>query len=411
MMTTMIERCAMVDVHKRMVMVTVRVPGAHGERQAHTQRFDTTTAGLLTLRDWLESWRVTHVAMESTGDYWKPVYYLLEGHVQLLLVNAQHLTQVPGKKTDVSDSAWGAQLLECGLLRSSLVPPPPIRELRDLPRYRKQTIRDRNREVNRLQRVLEDAGIKLASVASDVMGASGRAIIQALVAGTTDAAVLADLAQGKLRKKLPALRAALQGRFRTHHAFLLTQILSKLETLEAIIADCSAQLEAQLAPFQDVLTPLMTIPGVKRRTAEVVIAETGADMSRFPTAAHLASWAAVCPGQDESAGKRRSGRTRHKNGYLRTALIEAASAAARTNGSALQARYRRIKARRGHQKAIVAIAHQLLTIAYAVMANHVPYTELGPDYFDQHQRDRAIRRHIRQLEQLGYRVQLEKTAA
>ncbi len=409
-MTTILERCAGLDVHKATVVATVRTPSATGERQATTHTFDTTTPGLLTLRDWLASWGVTHVAMESTGDYWKPVYYLLEDGFTVLLVNAQHLKQVPGKKSDVRDSAWIAQLLECGLLRSSFVPPPPIRELRDLTRYRKQTIRDRSREVNRLQRVLEDANIKLSSVASDVMGVSGRSMLAALMQGTTDPAVLADLAQGKLRKKLPALRAALQGRFRAHHAFLLTQILSKLDTLDAIIADCSMQLEAQLAPFRTALTQLMTIPGVKRRTAEVLIAETGADMSRFPSAAHLCSWAALCPGQHESAGKRQSGRTRHGNPYLRTALIEAASAAARTKGSALQARYRRIRARRGHKRAVVAVAHQLLTITYHVLAAVVPYTEFGADYFDQRFRERAVRRHVRHLEQLGYHVRLEAAA-
>jgi transposase len=409
-MNPMIERCAGLDVHKATVVATVRTPGADGGREATTATFATTTPGLLALRDWLESFRVTHVAMESTGDYWKPVYYLLEDHFTLSLVNAQHLKQVPGKKSDVSDSAWSAQLLECGLLRRSFVPPAPIRELRDLTRYRKQTIRDRSREVNRLQRVLEDAGVKLSSVASDVMGASGRAMLDALVQGTTDATILAELAQGKLRKKLPALRAALQGRFRSHHAFLLTQILAKVETLEAIIAECSAQIAAQLAPFAAALAQLMTIPGVKRRTAEVLLAETGGQMQAFPSAAHLCSWAALCPGHHESAGKRRTGRIRKGNPYLRAALIEAASAAARTKGSALQARYRRLKGRRGHHKAIVAVAHQLLTIAYFVLARHVPYTELGADYFDHHQRHRAIRRHVRHLEQLGYRVHLEAAA-
>lgn len=409
-MKALIERCAGLDVHKATVVATMRIPDANGEREVTTQTFATTTAGLLALCDWLEAAGVTDVALESTGDYWKPVYYVLEDHVRLLLVNAQHVKQVPGRKSDVTDSGWLAQLLECGLLRSSFVPPAPIRELRDLTRYRKQTIRDRNREVNRLQRVLEAAQIKLSSVASDVMGVSGRAMIAALIAGTTDPVVLADLAQGKLRKKLPALRAALHGRFGAHHAFLLTQILSKMETLEGIIGDCSTQIATQLAPFQEVLTQLMTIPGVKRRTAEVIVAETGADMGRFPTDAHLCSWAALCPGQHESAGKQRTGRTRHGNPYLRTALVEAASAAARTKGSALQARYRRIKARRGYQKAVVAVAHHLLTIAYHVMAQGVPYTELGADYFDRRQRDRVTRRYVRHLEQLGYRVHLETAA-
>jgi transposase len=402
-----LERVAGLDVHKTTVVASVRIPDGRGGRTMHTDTFAPTTPGLLVLRDWLSAWAVTHVAMESTGDYWKPVYYILEDQFTLLLVNAQHLRQVPGRKTDMRDSAWIGQLLECGLLRPSFVPPAPIRELRDLTRYRKQTIRDRSREVNRLQRLLEDAGLKLSSVASDVMGTSGRAMLQALLQGTTDAAVLADLAQGKLRAKLPALRDALQGYFRAHHAFLLGQILTKITLLEEVIEDCSREIEAQMRPFAAALTRLQTIPGVKRRTAEVLLAETGGDMSRFPSAAHLCSWAALCPGQHESAGRRRTGKTRNGNAALTTALIEAAQAAARTNGTALQARYRRLRGRRGHQRAIVGVAHQILKITYYILAGDCVYDELGPDYFDRHHRERAIRRHIRQLEQLGYRVTVE----
>jgi transposase len=409
-MLTLLDRVAGLDVHKATVVASVRVPDGHGGRATHTATFATTTPGVLALRDWLAEWAVTHAAMESTGDYWKPVYYVLEDHVTLLLVNAQHLTQVPGRKTDTRDSAWIAQLLECGLLRGSFVPPPPIRELRDLTRYRKETIRDRSREVNRLQRVLEDAGLKLTTVAADVMGVSGRAMLAALLEGTTDPATLADLAHGKLRRKLPALREALTGRFRAHHAFLLGQILTKITLLEDVIADLSQEIERHLSPFAAAAARLQTIPGVKQRTAEVLLAETGGDMRPFPSAAHLCSWAALCPGQHQSAGRTRTGKTRHGNAALRTALMEAAHAAARTNGTALQARYRRLKARRGHQRAILAVAHQILKITYYLLATEATYDELGPDYFDRRHTTRAIRRHVRQLEQLGYHVTLEAVA-
>ena len=410
-MTSILERCAGLDVHQAVVMATVRIPDGSGGRAVITETFASTTHSLLTLRDWLHAHGVTHVAMESTGVYWKPVYYVLEDGFTLLLVNAQHLKLVPGRKSDVRDSAWIAQLLECGLLRSSFVPPAPIRDLRELTRYRKHQTQDRTREVNRLHRVLEDAGIKLSSVATDVMGASGTAMLQALVAGTTDPNTLAELAQGKLRKKLPALREALTGRFRPAHAFLLGQILAKIDFLEETLATLSTQVEVLLAPFESSLARLMTIPGVKRRTAETIIAETGGDMSRFATDAHLCSWTGICPGQDESAGKRRSGKMRKGNPYLRTALIESGLAASRAAGTALQARYRRVKSHRGHKKAVVATGHQLLVIAYHILATENTYQELGPDYFDRRHRDRAIRRRIKQLEQLGYKVTLEEPAA
>ncbi len=410
-MTSILERCAGLDVHQAVVMATVRIPDGSGGRAVITETFATTTQSLLTLRDWLHAHGVTHVAMESTGVYWKPVYYVLEDGFTLLLVNAQHLKLVPGRKSDVRDSAWIAQLLECGLLRSSFVPPAPIRDLRELTRYRKHQTQDRTREVNRLHRVLEDAGIKLSSVATDVMGASGQAMLQALVAGTTDPHALAELAQGKLRKKLPALREALAGRFRPAHAFLLGQILAKIDFLEETLATLSTQIEVLLAPFEAGLTRLMTIPGVKRRTAETIIAETGGEMSRFATDAHLCSWTGICPGQDESAGKRRSGKVRKGNPYLRTALIESGLAASRAVGTALRARYLRVKSHRGHKKAVVATGHHLLVIAYYILAKETTYQELGADYFDRRHRERAIRRRIKQLEQLGYKVTLEEPAA
>ena len=394
------------DVHQATVVATVRVPGPDGGRDVETRTFATMTSDLLALRDWLQAHGVTHVAMESTGVYWRPIYYVLEDAFTLLLINMQHLKHVPGRKTDVKDSEWLAQLLEWGLLRSSLVPPPPLRELRDLTRYRKHQIAERTQEINRLHRMLQDAGVKLASVVSDVMGVSGRAMLEALVAGATDPDAVAELARGRLRQKLPLLRRALQGRFRRHHAVLVGHMLSKIEFLEEAIATLTAEIDERLAPFAAMLGRLDTIPGVDRRSATSILVETTGEMTHFPSAGHLCSWATVCPGQDESAGKRRSGRTRKGNRYLKTALIEAALGAIRAKGSALQARYFRVRRHRGHQKAVLAVAHQILEIAYYVMRDHVTYTELGADYFDRRNRERTKLRCLRQLELLGYRVTL-----
>lgn len=405
-METILERCAGLDVHQATVAVAVRLPGPGGARTQVIQTFGTTTPALLALRDWLAAHAVTHVAMESTGVYWKPVYYVLEDSFTLLLVNAAHMRNVPGRKTDVADCAWIAQLLECGLLRGSFVPPPAIRELRDLTRYRKTQIHERTREANRLHKVLEDAGIKLATVAADVLGVSGRAMLTGLIEGTTDPTVLADLARGKLRAKLPALRQALTGRFQGHHAFLAGQILAHLAYLDAALAALGAEIEARLAPFAGAVARLQTIPGVAQRTAEVLVAEIGVDMARFPTAAHLISWAGLCPGNNESAGKRKRGTTRKGCKWLRIALIEAALAATRTKGCALGARYRRVMRSRGHKKAIVAVAHAILEIAYHLLARETTYHELGADYFDRRDKERATRRYVRCLEQLGHRVTL-----
>jgi transposase len=410
-MTPIIDRCAGLDVHQATVMATVRVPDETRGRRVVTETFSTTTVGLVTLRDWLQAYGVTQVAMESTGVYWKPVYYMLEDGFSLLLVNAQHVKRVPGRKTDVKDSEWLAQLLECGLLQSSFVPPQPIRDLRDLTRYRKHQIRDRAREVNRLHRVLEDAGLKLSSVATDVMGVSGRAMLEALLHGTTDPTVLADLAKGKLRRKLPALREALQGRFRAHHAVLIGQILAKVDFLDDMIVTLTQEIDRLVAPFEPMLANLDTIPGVDRKAAVTIVAETGGDMSRFLTAGRLCSWAGMCPGQNESGGKRRSGKTRPANPYLRTALVESGLAASRANRTALQARYLRVKRHRGHKKAVVAVGHQILEIAYDIMSAGSTYHELGADYFDRRHRDRAIRRHVHQLEALGYTVTIERQVA
>jgi transposase len=396
-----------IDVHQGTMVVTVRAAAESGGRQVTTHTFGTMTSDLLAIRDWLHTCGVTHVAMESTGIYWRPLYYVLEEQFTLLLVNMQHLKHVPGRKSDVRDSEWLAQLLEWGLLRSSLVPPQPIRDLRDLTRYRKRQIEDRAQEVNRLVRLLEDAGIKLASVATDVMGVSGRAMMAALLQGQTDPAALAELARGRLRRKLPALQEALRGRFRPHHAFLLTQILAKVEFLEEGIERLTTAIDEHLRPFEADIERLMTIPGVARRNATTIFAETGGDMTRFPTAAHLCSWGAICPGQNESGGKRRSGKLRDGNRYLRGALIEAGLAATRARGTALQARYYRVKRHRGHKKAVVATAHQILEIAYHLLRDKVTYRELGADYADRRDRDRTLRRNVKQLEALGFKVTLE----
>lgn len=410
-MERVIDRCAGVDVHQATLVVSVRLAEGAAEPRVETRTFGTMTVDLLTVRDWLQACGVTHVAMESTGVYWKPLYYLLEDGYTVLLVNMQHLKQVPGRKSDVQDSAWLAQLLACGLLRGSLVPPAPIRDLRDLTRYRKKQIEERAREVNRLYRVLEDAGLKLASVLSDVMGRSGRLILDALLGGTTDPTVVAELARGRLRAKIPALRLALQAKFRPHQAFLVGQILAKIDFLEEAIATLSEEIDRQVRPFEPVVERLMTIPGVKRRNAITLVAETGGDMTPFATAGHLCSWGAMCPGQNESAGKRRSGKTRSGNRFLRGALIESGLATTRATDTALRARYLRVKRHRGHKKAVVAVGHQILEIAYYLMRDGTTYQELGPDYFARRDRDRTVRRSLRQLEALGYRVTIEEVAA
>jgi transposase len=406
-----IERCGGLDVHKKTVTACVRVPSARGERVQHVRTFGTTTAELLTLRDWLDAHGVTHVAMESTGVYWKPVFAVLEDAFTCVLANAAHIAQVPGRKTDVKDCVWIAQLLEHGLVRGSFVPPVAIRDLRDLTRLRRAIIEERVRVANRLHKVLEDTGIKLASVASDVLGISGRAILEALVQGTTDPVVLADLARGVLRKKLPALRQALVGRFRPHHAFLVSQILAHLDYLDEAIETLSQQVAGAIAPFATELACLDTIPGVNRRTAEVILAEIGADMSVFPTAGHLASWAAMCPGNHESAGKHRPTTTRKGNRWLRSALVEAALAGGvRSTKGALAARYRRIMRQRGHKKAVVAVAHAILVTAYHLLDRQTTYHDPGADYYERRHVERVRRRAIQTLERQGYRVILEPAA-
>jgi transposase len=367
-MDVVVERVAGLDVHKASVTACVRVPNEAGERVEHVETFATTVPSLLVLSDWLEAHGVTQVAMEATGVYWKPVWAILEDRFQCILVNARHVKQVPGRKTDVTDAQWLCRLAEAGLLRASLVPPKPIRTLRNLTRYRKAQTKDRQREAGRLHKILEDTGIKLDCVASDLLGMSGRAMLGALISGTTDPEVLADLAKGKLRAKLPALREALHGRFATEHAIIVGRILAHIEYLDEAIAELSTVIEEQIAPFAKEVELLCTIPGVQRRTAEVIIAETGGDMTAFPTAKHLASWAGFCPGNDESAGKRRSGKTRKGSKWLRANMIEAAKAASRTKDTYLAAQYQRLRARRGHAKATTAVAHSMLVAAWHMLS-------------------------------------------
>jgi transposase len=408
-METMIARCCGLDVHKARLSACVRVL-IDGIVSELIETFGTMTSDLLALRDWLAVHEVTHVAMESTGVYWKCVYYVLEDDFEVLLVNARHIKHVPGRKTDTIDAAWIAQLLACGLLKGSLVPPRPIRELRDLTRYRKALIYERSRAINRLHKALEDAGVKLSCVATDVMGVSGRQMMRALIDGQADADALAELAKGKLRKKLPALRKALDGRFRAHHAFLLERMLAHVEDLEDDIEAISTRVQEQISPFEQAVQLLRTIPGVQRRTAEVIIAETGGDMTAFPTAKHLASWAGVCPGQNESAGKRKSAKTRKGSPWLRATLIESARAASRSKGTYLGERYRRLARRRGDKKAIIAIAHEILTATWHMLSTGELYREQGPQVISERDAENARRRALRQLERLGHKVTLQPLA-
>ncbi len=406
-MEMIVERPGALDVHKESVTACVRVPGADGKRAQHVEQFSTTVRGLLVLRDWLKAHGVTQVAMEATGCYWKPIWAILEDDFDCLLVNARHVKQVPGRKTDVQDAAWLCQLLEAGLLRRSFVPPKPIRTLRNLTRYRKAQIAERQREANRLHKILEDTGIKLDCVATDILGVSGRLMLDALCKGTTDPLVLADLAKGKLRKKIPALQEALEGRFSSEHALVVSAILAHIDFLDEQIDRLSDAIGEQVAPFGAAVELLCTIPGVKQRTAEVIIAEIGTDMSVFPTAGHLVSWAGLCPGHDESAGKRRSGRTRKGSKWLRIALLESALAATHAKDSYLAAQYRRLKARRGHGRASIAVCHSILAAAWHMLQTGEVYRDAGADYFTRLDPERQTRQLVRKLQALGHQVILE----
>lgn len=438
-MRTVYRRCAGLDVHKRTV-VACRVQVAQtGEATSEVKTFGTMTDDLLALVDWLAEWEVTHVAMESTADYWKPVFNLLEGIFDVLLVNAHHVKHVPGRKTDVGDAEWLAELLTYGLLKASFIPPKPQRDLRDLTRYRTKLVQERARVINRVQKLLENANIKLASVASNVLGVSGRLILNAIVEGQADPDAMADLAKGRLRNKMPALQRALTGIVDDHHRFLLSQQLAHIdfldEQIEAIGHEIAQRIEALSQPpsepddesgsalstepvakeppltWAKAVELLDTVPGINQRTAEMMLAEIGIDMSQFPTAAHLASWAGLAPGNRQSGGKRYSGRTTKGNRVLRTIMVQAAWAAARSKGTYLNALYHRLAGRRGKKRAAVAVAHSLLVSVYHMLDRQEPYKDLGADYLDQRRKQRKADWHLGQLAKLGLSVHIEAIAA
>lgn len=400
------ERCCGLDIHKKLIVACSIVPGREGQPRKQVRTFGSMSDDLEKLSNWLTEQAISHVAMESTGSFWKPVFNVLEDRFELLLINAQHLKAVPGRKTDVKDAEWIADLLRHGLLKPSFVPDREQRELRELVRYRTSLIQERTAAANRLHKVLEGANVKLASVASDILGRSGREMLQALVAGETNPAVMAELARGRMRDKRVTLERALSGRFGPHQRFLVAEVLAHIDFLDETIERLSTEIGERERPFEVVLDRLDTIPGVGRRTAEIIVAEIGADVRRFPTAGHLASWAGLCPGQDESAGKRRSGKTRKGNRWLRGALVEAAHSSTRTK-TYLAAQFRRLATRHGPKKAMVAVAHSILRIVFHLLIDEHPYEDMGEAYFDQRQRLHVTRRLKQRLERLGYRVQLD----
>lgn len=404
------ERCAGLDVHKDVVVACLRVGEASGEMRREVRRFGTTTRSLLELADWLRAAAVTHVGMEATGVYWKPVWHVLEGEFELVLANAAHIRNVPGRKSDVNDATWIADLLAHGLIRSSFVPPAAIQELRDLTRTRKQLVREIVQHKHRIQKVLEDANVKLGTVISDLFGLSGRKILLALIRGQTDPARLAALGSERLAASREQLAEALQGRVTTHHRFLLKQHLAMIGHLEKTVATFEAQIEAALEPFRPALERLMTIPGVSTTAAQVIIAEIGLNMKQFPTAGHLLSWAGLCPGLNESAGRVRSRRLRKGAPWLKPVLVQAGWAAARKKNSYLQAQFLRLKSRRGPKKAVVAVAASILTAAYHLLRDQASYRDLGPYYFIRVDHERKAQRLARQIRQLGYDVQIRKAA-
>ena len=404
--------CAGLDVHKKTVVACRIIPSAEGGWLKQVRTFGTMTDDLLGMADWLRAGQVSQVAMESTGVYWKPIYNLLESQFGIVLVNAAHIKFVPGRKTDVNDAQWIAELLQHGLLKASFIPSTPQRDLRDLVRYRTQLIRDRSSEINRIQKVLEDANIKLASVVSNVLGVSGREMLEQLLAGQEDPSQLAQLARGRMREKIADLERALTGHVRAVHRTLLTLHLQHIDELNAMLTAISADIEHHLAAFDtsDALTRLDGIPGVNATTAQVIISELGLDMSRFPSAAHAASWAGVAPGKNESAGRNRSARTRQGNKHLKTALVVAAHAAGKRADTYLGAQYRRLAARRGKKRAALAVAHSIVVIAYYMLKRGTTYSDLGADFFDMRSSQQVQHALVRRLEQLGLKVTVEPAA-
>lgn len=402
-------RCAGLDVHKDVVVACVRLAEA-GRVHQEVRKFGTRTADLMLLSEWLTESRCTHVAMEATGVYWKPIWHVLEGDFELVLGNAAHIRNVPGRKTDVSDAAWIASLQAHGLIQPSFVPPTPIQELRDLTRTRKQLVREVAQHTLRIQKVLEDANIKLSSVLSDTLGQSGRAILEALVAGHEDPRVLAALASSRVKASKDLLAQALQGRVRNHHRFMIRSHLRLIDALQAEVAEIDRHITEHLEPFCAAVELLTTIPGVSEVVAHTILAEIGDDMSRFPSSGHLVSWAGLCPRNDESAGKRRSTRLRMGAPWLKTVLVQAAWAASRTKNSYFNAQFRRISYRRGPKKAAVAVAASILSTAYHMLVRGTLYRDLGPDHFDRRDKNQLARRLVRRLEDLGLHVQIQQAS-
>jgi transposase len=397
-------QCAGLDIHQRTVVACARIVA--GSSVTHDRRtFGTTTADLVALRDWLTAHGCTHVAMESTGVYWKPIWQVLEGRFELVLANARHIRNIPGRKSDVSDATWIADLLAHGLIRGSFVPPAPVQELRDLTRTRKQLVREIAQHTLRIQKTLEHANLKLTGLLSNILGVSGRAILQALVAGEQDPERLADLVHGRLKASRAELVAALHGRVTAHHRFLLQLHLTHVDALERAVREVEARLGEALAPFRSALDRLITMPGVSETVARVLVAEIGFDMTRFATAGHLVSWAGLCPRLDESAGKRLSTRTRPSNPWLKTTLVQAAWAASRKKDGYLRAQFLRLKSRRGPKKAILAVAASMLTAAYHMLKHDVDYRDLGADHFDRRDKAKIAHRLIQRLHALGFAVE------
>jgi transposase len=410
-MEVLYPRCCGLDIHKKTVVACLITAEAGQQPVKVIRTFRTMTVDLLALADWLHTAACTHVAMESTGVYWRPIDNLLEGLCELLVVNAQHIKAVPGRKTDVKDAEWIAELLRHGLLRGSFIPAKAQRQLRELTRYRTTLVQDRARVINRLQAVLEDANIKLAAVVTDIRGVSARAMLEALIAGPRDVDALAELARGRLRAKRDQLAEALQGYFTSHHSFLVTEYLSQIDDFDEAIDRVSALLGQHLEAEQEAIALLDTIPGVSQRTAEILLAESGTDMTRFPSAKHLASWAGMCPGHHESAGKHLSGKTRKGSRWLRQVLVEAAHVAAKTKQTYLAAQYQRIAARRGKKRALMALGHTILPIVYYLLTRKQPYQDLGTAYFDKLEQHRVQQRLVHRLERLGYQVSLQPSVA
>jgi transposase len=404
--------CAGIDVHKKNVKVSLVTRDSAGQRHEEVRTFATVTRQLLALRDWLQDHNCKVIAMESTGVYWKPLFNLFEGDFEVLLVNPAHIKQVPGRKTDVKDCQWIAELLEHGLLKSSFIPPLEIRDLRDLTRYRRRLVQTRAAEINRVQKILEQANIKLASVATDIMGVSSRAMLAALLndAGQ-DPQQIAELAKGRLREKKPELALALEGRFRPHHTKLLRRILSHIDFLAESITECEEEIDELCRPFAAVLERLDGITGVNLRSAQELVAEIGLDMSQFPSHKHLCSWGGVSPGNNESAGRRKLARTKKGNKWLTAILVQCAQAAGHTKNTYLGAQYRRFAGRKGKNKAAVIVAHSILEAAYFVIRDQVSYQDLGPQHFDQLKKHHIIRSYVKRLENLGLKVEVTELPA